>query len=88
MSLYSELVAAGIPVSNHYSDLYFQASAQSIEILKRFPLERGNATWFWNQAPPHKGEQRVDVPFAFEPFWEEKLAQAKRREANDNEAAQ
>ena len=45
-------------------------TAQVREILARYPLQRGNATCFTNQAPPHAGERWIDVPFAYDPFWE------------------
>ena len=79
MSLYSEIAAAGIPHSNHSSDLYIQDTPQSREILAKFPLEKGNATLFINQAPPHKGERWLDVPFAYEPFWDKASQDAARR---------
>jgi hypothetical protein len=72
--LYAEIVKAGIPMTNHESDLYFRKTEESTAILERFPLQHGNATCFVNQADPHKGETWYDVPFAFTPFW-----QAKRR---------
>jgi hypothetical protein len=70
MTLYSEIVAAGVPYSNHESDLYVQDSPVSREILSRFPLESRNATRFINQADPHKGELWIDIPFSYMPFWE------------------
>jgi hypothetical protein len=71
-SLYQTLVDAGIETDNHESDLYFPATPESLAILARFPLENGNATHFTNQAPPHVGEQWVDVPFAFVPWWKKR----------------
>ena len=70
ISLYEQIKAAGIPFSNHESDLYFQANPESRRILAQFPSEESNSTSFLNQAPPHKGEQWIDVPFAFLPWWE------------------
>lgn len=70
MTLYDELVAAGIPVSNHESDLYFKATPEALNLLKKYPTELSNAVSFINQAAPHKGERWIDVPFAFTPWWE------------------
>ena len=68
-SLYEEIRDAGIPLSNHASDLYFRATPEALVILARHPLQKSNATFFTNEAPPHKGERWVDVPFAYDPFW-------------------
>lgn len=66
-SLYDALKAAGIPTSNHESDLYFPVTAESIAILERYPTEKGSATTFTNQV---EGGRWYDVPFAFTPWWE------------------
>jgi hypothetical protein len=71
-TLYGELKRAGVPLANHESDLYFPATEVALGILRTFPLENGNATRFINQAPPHKGEQWIEVPFAFLPWWEKR----------------
>lgn len=70
MSLYTELIEAGIDTSNHESDLYFPASPEALSILDRHPTQKANATRFHNQAPPNVGQLWVDVPFAFDPWWE------------------
>lgn len=75
MSLYEEIKAAGIPVDNHESDLYFQDTEESRAILAKHRPEDKNATTFINQAEPHKGERWIDVPFAFTPFWEKRQRQ-------------
>lgn len=71
-SLYQALQSAGIPTDSHESDLYFQDTAESRAILSQYPDKAASATRFTNQAPPHVGEQWVEVPFAFDPFWEAK----------------
>lgn len=75
-TLYGEIVAAGIPFASHETDLYIPATPDALRILDRFTLERGNATFFINQAPPHKGERWINVPFAFLPAWEAKQRKA------------
>lgn len=72
MSLYDEIKAAGIPFANHESDLYFRDCPEAREILARYPTSKTNAQGFINQAPPHKGERWLDVPFAYLPWWEKR----------------
>lgn len=72
MSLYTDLIAAGIQVDNHESDLYFPVTEQTTAILANHPLEKNNASTFANQRPPNVGQRWFDVPFAFEPFWQRK----------------
>jgi hypothetical protein len=72
VSLYEALKAAGIQTGSHESDLYFPASPEALAILNRYPLKKGNATRFTNQAAPNVGERWVDVPFAYDPFWNKK----------------
>lgn len=71
MSLYTDLVAAGIEVSNHESDLYFPSSPESRAILFNYDLESKNATCFRSNID---GKTWIDVPFAFDPFWEKRNA--------------
>lgn len=64
MSLYSELIAANVPVSNWQSDLYFKNTPEAKEILKNFPdtkvyLFRSNTD----------GEIWGEVPFSYDPYW-------------------
>ena len=70
MSLYSELIEAGIPTSNYYSDLYFPITDRSQHILDRFPTEKSIATTFINQV---QGGRWCDVPFAYLPYYWERL---------------
>jgi hypothetical protein len=77
-SLYADLIAAGVPVSNHESDLYFPDTPEALRILDLYPLEKRNSKRFKNQRPPNVGELWVDVPFAFIPFWERVSARSSR----------
>jgi len=77
ISLYQALTAAGIETANHESDLYFPAHPTALAILKQYPLQKANAEYFINQALPNKGERWVDVPFAYEPFWDKVRARSK-----------
>ena len=76
-SLFEECVARGIPISSHCSDLYMKRTMESIELLKHYELEKKNATVFTSQI---KGEGFwYDVPFAYDPYWDKRKAQAKYR---------
>lgn len=65
MSLCSELAAAGIPVDHHESDLYVKDGPAAREILSRHAPD--GATRFTSQVD---GQVWVEVPFAYEPFWD------------------
>lgn len=67
MTLYESLKESGVPIDNHYSDLYFLKTPESVAILKRFPLKHGLATMFKSQID---GKIWVEVPFSFDPFWD------------------
>lgn len=89
LSLYDALKAADIETANHQSDLYFPATPEALAILARYPLQKGNSKYFTNQAPPNVGERWVDVPFAFQPFWDKVRARrAKEIHAKDEGKAQ
>jgi hypothetical protein len=66
-TLYGDLSAAGVPMANHASDLYFADTAASQAILARFPYSAKLATRFENQ---QNGETWWAVPWAYLPWWE------------------
>jgi hypothetical protein len=70
-TLYQALHAAGVPISNHCSDLYFQLTPTSQRILSQYPEYKGSIgpRYFTSQDPADNGAQWCDVPFAFDPFW-------------------
>lgn len=70
MTLYETLQAAGVGMTNHESDLYFEVNDTTTAILARFPLEKRNATRFRDQT---NGHFCYDVPFAYQPYWERKI---------------
>ena len=70
MTLFQTIQAAGIPFGNHASDLYFQKTPESMAILAQFPEHKVNSSLFLHQTTR---ETWIDVPFAFDPFWESKL---------------
>jgi hypothetical protein len=76
MTLYTRLKEAGIEVDNHESDLYFPKTKESLEILK-FPLQKKNSSTFQNQITQ---SQWIDVPFAYDPYWEKVYKQTRKKE--------
>lgn len=71
MTLYETLQSAGCEMDSHESDLYVRATAEATTILKRFPTQWENARAFTSQID---GKLWYDVPFAFQPWWERRLA--------------
>ena len=63
-SLYKELIAAGIQTDHHESDLYVLDTLTARDIMKRYG-KKGSS--FTSQVD---GKRWIDVPFAYEPFWE------------------
>jgi hypothetical protein len=68
VSLYTDLIEAGIKVSNHESDLYCPVNEQTRELLKKHNLK---GSMFKNRV---EGGYWFDVPFQFDPFWEKRAA--------------
>ncbi len=70
MSLYTDLVEAGIEVSNWQSDLYFPVTYESTEILSKYPKQCRSI--FKSNID---GRPTFEAPFAYDPYWEKKLSQ-------------
>ena len=68
MSLYSDLLAAKVEISNHESDLYFEISDVSDNILKKYPEIRPKR--FLNQVTD---TMWYEVPFLYIPWWEKRM---------------
>ena len=77
MTLYETLKAAGIETDHHESDLYFPYSAKSRAILAEFPIKEKIHTTFRSSIKPHA--TWIEVPFAFDPFWNAKLDKAETK---------
>lgn len=73
-NLFAEIKAAGIPCHNHESDLYLPDTAEVWRILEKFPGHRANARRFFNRV---EKETWLDVPFAFQPWWDIRAGKAK-----------
>lgn len=78
-SLYGDLLAAGVPMANHESDLYFKDTAESRAILARYPYSAKIASRFQNQ---RNDEIWWQAPFAFLPWWQAREAAEARLEAD------
>jgi len=70
IDLYDALVAAGVPVDHHESDLYFRATPEAWAIYNTVRAAMNYigcaATTFFSQVD---GKLWVDVPFAYSPWW-------------------
>lgn len=66
MSLYTDLIERGVPVSNWQSDLYCPVNETTTKLLKRHNIT--TATMFHNQV---EGGLWYDVPFMYGPYWEQ-----------------
>ncbi len=65
-SLYSELLAAGVPMDHHESDLYVKLTTVSAGIIRAYEIGK-HAHPFVSQ---QDGSVWYEVPFAYLPFWE------------------
>ena len=65
MSLYTDLIDAGIECGSHCSDLYFPATAETVAILKRH--SGVHATRFRHNV---HGTTWYEVVFGFDPYWQ------------------
>lgn len=69
-TLFQRLKEKGIKTDNHYSDLYFPVTSDTVAILQEFPKSLKAATKFVNRV---EGGIWFDVPFAYDPYWDRKL---------------
>lgn len=79
-TLYEELVAAGVKVSNHCSDLYFEYTDVSREILKRHKDKVKLSSLFTSQHPDDNKATWCDTSFAYDPFWQRAENETRARE--------
>jgi hypothetical protein len=70
MTIYEEMVKLGVEIDNHSSDLYVPANPETRAILEK----RENWTSVSIFIHQVHNKQWYDVPFAFDPFWEKKMA--------------
>lgn len=77
-SLYDEIATSGAGFDSHYSDLYFPVTEQTTAILAKWPTHGKNAKTFICQI---SRKPWYDVPFAYLPYWEERIAAGRARES-------
>lgn len=65
MEIYYKLLAAGVKIDSHESDLYAEATPEAIELSKNEP----NRSFFTSQID---GKRWIEIPFAYMPYWEKK----------------
>ena len=67
--LMQEIEARKIPFDRHNSDLYLPVTAEVMELLCKYEHRR-QVTTFKSQ---YDGKMWYDIPFAYLPFFEERL---------------
>lgn len=63
MTIYEQLLEAGIAMDNHYSDLLVRATPEARAIVAGYEY-KGQVSGYW-----FEGESWLEIPFAFDPFW-------------------
>lgn len=69
-SLYSRLIAAGIPCSNWQSDLYFPVTDESRAIVAQCLADGAIKTRPGVFRSNIDGRATFDAPFQFDPYWQ------------------
>lgn len=72
MTLYQELKSAKCEIDSHESDLYVKATARALAIIAKYP---NGYSRFISQID---GTYWLDIPFAFDPFWEKVASRTAR----------
>lgn len=68
MTIYNDLLAAGVELDSHESDLYAVVTPTSTAIVDRYIAAGNRVTGFTALAD---GRRWYDIPFAFDPFWDQ-----------------
>lgn len=66
MNIFEEIKKAGVEYSSWKSDLYFPKNKMTDEIVSRYEFKSKVTTFKDNVT----GNTWYDVPFAYDPFWE------------------
>lgn len=72
MSIYEQMVEAGVEISNHASDMYVPVNDVTRAIVDEYEFAN-NVTRFYSNID---GKLHYDIPFAFEPYWDLKRGAA------------
>ena len=67
MSIYADMQRAGVPIEHHESDLYVPVTTETRAIVHAYAF-RTNVHVFCSS----DGTLWYDIPFAFNPYWENK----------------
>lgn len=82
-SLYQKLKEANVQMDSHESDLYFEITKESMEILRQHRIEwkEENGTPFDTESFRNNitGTLWMDVPLSYDPFWEAVAEKARLR---------
>jgi hypothetical protein len=70
MNIYDEMVAAGVTINNHESDLYVPVNPTTTAILAKYYTHKSNATKFRDSV---SGVITYDIPFAYQPWWDARV---------------
>jgi hypothetical protein len=68
MTIYDQMKAAGVQISNHESDLYVPVNPISTAIVNAYEF-KSNVTIFTSNSDK---KPWYDIPFAYSPFWRSK----------------
>ena len=69
LTLYAAVLATGGYIDHHESDLYIEDNDINRAILAKYPTHSRNAHRFTNQVTL---KPCLDIPFAYDPFWQPK----------------
>lgn len=78
-TLYEDLRDAGVKICNHCSDLYFEWTDVSREILKKHKEQAKLSRLFTSQSPEDNKATWCDTSFAYDPFWQRVENEARAR---------
>lgn len=69
MSIYEEMIAAGVEYDHHESDLYVKDCQEARDVLKMHDkkVDGWNVERFTNEID---GTPWLDIPFAYTPYWD------------------
>ena len=68
MTIYDQMKAAGVQISNHESDLYVPVTPETTAIVNGYAF-KSNVTRFTSNIDK---KQWYDIPFAYAPWWSER----------------
>ena len=68
MTIYDQMLAAGVQINNHESDLYVPVTPETTAIVNGYEF-KSNVTRFTSNIDK---KQWYDIPFAYSPFWQNK----------------